>query len=981
MAKRLSNLFTSTDKPLPGMPVSGSNSPSSPRRHSPPSAGADSRSSSRLRKPAPVAGPGHARGVSGEYLRGGPPAPSHARASSHSRAGSGQYLADAEPSLPSLHDLQYGSPSPLLPPPPIAAAGAHPRSSSTDRSRPGTPSFSNNYSRPTTPNPQHMQGQAPMTPPSAQSEKKKDKKGLFGRSKKDGHAERGPVAWIGGHPERPPYEINGLLNGLPLPEMWDESENGNCFVYLFPQGSPGKGASFRIDSAVFAASPVLTRLAFGDRHGLNARTQHLSLNDRAETMSSNSSRDSRGRSSMMSDGSAQDVHLFLPIRLHSTDPAPTVQTTPGKKGREAPVLDTAAEDLQTLVDIRNFFAFLIGGPLVATERRASWFAIFMSISGILKTYEFSNVDGSTYGEVASGSFDAYVEELGLGDVRTSRETTIDGIVLGERMKSVYLYNEAFTHAVGKHEEILTLKSPKWDLISSLTQNRLTRAAMDLEKRVASIQLVLKDFEFPFLFTGIMSSKTSDERKEGVRFAEWKDAFLGMRKWTIAILQQRYGHWPPKASSKKNNLETSGLSRKVLKDLYSDMSAIYDLMVDRSNLTTRTVDGVDRSRRDQEDATIRGVRAVLSEYDRSSPPVKPPVPFDLPILPNLKATRSDFGTGDKKKDLKSIQKRLKDDEIELLLRASWNRDVVASTNNPNSAFVEAFRDLERKAAHHCTISEMVDLRVGQWIFMYVVLQALPMLACDAPGLRHMKGVEYFLCEPPRSGVPWASNPNSNSHTAAQHHASGMGGVAGRNTWFSVGDGGGVVSLPSDLVEHGVEGIYRRSHCWVLAERWSAGNPILNSALHEQEAINARQSEALGDSVPVGPLPGVSVLQPPPSGGLGPGYAGGPVRSQSPYSSRPGSSSALSPMPTNTNMGTGIPMRDPKRLSSIGMGLEALPLPAGVSPDGRGAANGGSPGPDGRPRSSQGFHKVDANKTFDAILGEVAGQGGGKKGRKK
>lgn len=783
----------------------------------------------------------------------------------------------------------------------------------------------------------------PSSPVGENAEKQKKKHSWFGKSKKE-EEPRGPTAWIAGHPQKLAYDTESLLNSRPVQELWDDRD-GNSYVYLGNKNT-GKSASFKVDSAVFASSPVLTRLAFGDVYSqnpaadrrqmpLDARAQGLSLNDpstppatpkrNADTTSSTSSQDSRGRYSNFSD-SAQEAHLYLPVKLGRDAPtAPTI-APPSKSKVERPT-DPAMEDMQTLIDIRNFFAFLCGQSLVATERKGSFFQIFMSIAGILKTYEFSNLDGSTYGEVASSSFDNYVEELGLADVRTSREKTIEGIVLGERMKSVLLYNEAFTHGVGKHEDLVNMKSPKFNLISPITQNRLVRAAMDLEKRTASIRLILEDFDFPSLFTGIMNSKTSEERKEGVRFDEWKDGFLGTRKWTMSSYQQRYGHWPPKARSKKNDLETSGLNRLVLRDVYHDMTSLYDLLVDRSNLTTRTVDGVILAERATEQPTIRALRAVLSEYDRSSPPVKPPIPFDLPKMPDLRTTRPDYGTGDKKKDLKAISKKLKDDEIAKLLRASWNDDTIVSP------FLDAFRDLEKRAAHGCTIAEIVDLRVGQWIFMYVVLQALPMLACDAPGIKHTKGVEYFLCEPPRSGVPWA-NPNA---------AAGAGGMGGpRRTWFSVGEGGGVVSLPSDVVEHGVEGIYRRSHCWQMAERWSASNPILNSALHEQEAINAEQSAALGDGLPPPPLaapPGMSA-----PGGLRPDS-----RSSSPAGGR-----------------------SSKRYSSLGMGLEALPMPAGVTPDGRAP----SPVPGGRPASRG--HEVDASKTFDAILADVQGQ---KKGKKK
>lgn len=823
-----------------------------------------------------------------------------------------------------------------------------------------------------------MTPSSPVAPGGGQHKKKKSWFSSSGKSDKD--SKRGPFAWIAGHPQRQAYDIEGLVNGRPMQELWDQSPDGNCYVYVFPRNS-GKGASFKIDSAVFASSPVLTKLAFGDIYSnaavqnsgdrrqqlpLESRTQNMSLYDpntppatppaskrnpgTQDTMSSSSSRDSRGGYSTFSD--ATESHLYLPIKF-KTDGNIHVPSDTSRKSKDTfDGKDLNSDDLQTLVDIRNFFAFLCGQALVATQRKHSFFHIFMTIAGILNSYEFSNVDSSTFGEVASSSFDSYVTELGLADVRSSREATIEGIVLGERMKSILLYNEAFTHAAGKHEDLIGLKSPKYDLISPITQTRLARAAMDLDKRTASIRLILTDFDFPFLFSGIMNSKTSDERKEGVRFEAWKDGFLGFRKNYLGMLRNRYGNWPPKATSKKNALETSGLNRSVLRDLYHDMSAVYDLLVDRTNLTTRTVDGVSLDGGAREEPTVRALRAVLSEYDRSSPPVKPPVPFDLPILPSIKTTRPDFGR-DKRADIKAIQKKIKDDEIAKILRHSWNGDALVTP------FVDAFREMEKRAAHSCTIPEIVDQRIGQWIFMYVVLQALPMLAVDAPGLRWTKDVEYFLCQPPRGGVPWA-NPNAAG-------AAGLAGAGGARTWFSVGEGGGVVSLPSDVVEHGVEGIYRRSHCWTVAEKWTLENPILNSALHEQEAMNSSMS--------------------PPS-----------ARTSGDLPAPPSSASLLSP---DSGTGSRPSSRQSKRHSSLGLGLEALPLPVGVTPDGSAPtgyapawAPGQSPAQYGRPGSSgalragtppserpRSVHTVDSAKTFDAILASVGQDGSGDKKKKR
>ena len=576
-----------------------------------------------------------------------------------------------------------------------------------------------------------------------------------------------------------------------------------------------------------------------------------------------------------------EIHLYLPLSL---------SIERGTLSPNNPEPRCSASDVEQLVTYRNLIAFLLGQSLVATEKHSSIFDIFMRISDILQHYDFSNVDGSTYGEVAAMSFDNYVNELQMADMKSSREKTIEGIVLGERMRSVMLYTEAFVHGVGKYEDLTRLGDPKFELISPLTRNRMERASMDLFLRLKSINTRLEDFDFPAVFSGLMNSKTADESKV-VRFDAWKSAFMATRKHVVAYYKHKYGSWPPKASSKKNSLETSGLNRLVLIDLYHDVSHLYDLLVDRKSLTTRTVEGPsdDDVADDVNGVTTKALRRVLSEYDRSSPPVQPPVPFDIPIYPNLKTTRGGYGIGDAKKDAKTRSKKLKDDEIATLLKASYNPDSDIST-----PFLDAFRDLARKSAHGKSFDDLCDLRTGQWMFIYAVLQSLPMLVVDAPGVRWTEGVEYFLCEPPRSGVPWARED-----TGVQRG------------WYSIAGSSGLVSLPSDVVEHGVEGIYRRSHCWQMAERWAAHSDILSAAV----------AETLEE--PLLPPPGL--LQPP------------KTRSRSQSPSR-------------------------RRESAMMLGLEALPLPAGVSPV----------SPALRPKSSN-----DPTKTFDAILQSTEVNAKGKK----
>ncbi|KAI8932853.1 hypothetical protein NX059_010333 [Plenodomus lindquistii] len=704
------------------------------------------------------------------------------------------------------------------------------------------------------------------------------------------HGQDSPLAWIVGHKGKVAYNLAMLLNGERVPELWDEA--GDTFVYLFPRTS-NKGPSFRIDSSVYAASQDLTRLVHGtlysDTNGLPpfdlterasrpvssepyAQYSRAASPDQSQIGSSDGSKGSRALSDAVEDDYTEK-HLYMPIAL-SSDQA----FTPHE-----PQLN--AKDTDILVTYRNFFAFLIGQSLVATERHPDIFDIFLRIAEILSHYGFSNVDGSTFGEVAASSFDCYVDELTLADVRHSREKTLEAIVLGEKMRSMSLYTEGFVHAAGKFESIKELGSPKHAMMSQKTATRLVRAAMDLENREATINGKLKDFEFPHIFSGIMNSAMAAEGKI-VSFKKWRSAFMTTRSFVIDYYKSKYGSWLPKAKSKKNNLTTSGLNRLVLLDIYRDMSNLYDLLVDRKNLTNRTADGflAEEEHMDIESVVKRALRKVLSEYDRSTPPVQPPIPFDLPMYPSLPGAT----TGDAKKDTKARTKRLHKDEIAKLLKQAHNIDAEQQT-----PFLDAFRQFEFKQAHGASMDDMWDLRSGQWLLLYAIIQSLPMLVIDAPGVRFTEGVEYFLCEVPRSGVPWGRDDTTRART-----------------WFGVAGGAQVVSLPTDIVENGVEGVFRRSHCWKQAQQWAANDTLLNAAMQE---LNANAA----------PLP--------PPGLLDPSAAGDRSRSHSP---------------------------DNRRESVMNLGLEALPLPPGVAPP-------SASSPMLRPASA-----TDPSKTFDAILGTSA-----------
>lgn len=655
-----------------------------------------------------------------------------------------------------------------------------------------------------------------------------------------------------------------MLISIQVPELWDEQ--GNTLIYLHAREG-GRGPSFKLDSACFASSKKLTQAAYGgmqdhkhatpklelidlQQHSSNERVQHLTLNSpqspptsRPGLSTNGSSKGSRSASDYFEEMPVrQDIRLCLPLPLQADLANPTSEPS--------------SKDIEALVTIRNVFAFLLGQPLVATPKQTSMFTIFLKIAEVMQRYEFTNLDGSTLGEEASVNLAKYIQDFGLADVRLSREKTIEAIVLGERLRSWELYNEGFVHAVGKYDEISGLKSQIFPLITDVTRKRMERAHLDLYTRLRTVQTRLDDFDFPSLFAGAANSSTSKESKL-VNFKEWKAAYSSMRRHVMSLYKHTYGAWPPKARSKKNDFEESGLNRLLLLELYRDFSDLYDILVDRTALTNRSRGLSTQEALVDEEPARRALRKILDEYDRSTPPIQPPVPFDTPLLPSLSKTRRNFDTLAPKKQQKERTKRLRDDEINNALMQSYNRDSVKST-----PFLEAFMSYERRSAHGKSIEEIAELRYGQWIFMYAVLQALPLVVVDAPGATWTKGVEYFLCEVPKGSPPWVQE----RHTLKQ-------------SWYGIAGGSSMVSLPADVVEHGVEGIYRRSHCWQVADKWAGPSDMVDNPVQE----------------------GLSMEE------------------------------LLSPvMPSAPDFRTSS--QSPNRRRPLALGLEQMPLPPGVAPSG-------------------------------------------------
>lgn len=640
-----------------------------------------------------------------------------------------------------------------------------------------------------------------------------------------------------------------------------------------------------------------------------------------------------------------EVRLYLPGA--ASPPQKSQLATPGQPQPQR-------ADFDRLIALRNLFAFLTGQPLVATTAHPTPFAAFLEISGLLHEFLFTDLDGSGFGETVDMSFAFFCDQLGLADVRQSREKTIEALILAERMHSMDLYNEAFAHAAGKYTAIMDLKSPLFDQVSSQTRQKLERAHLDLVNRQDNVNIRLEQFDFPSLFSGIAASNSMTDVRS-VRVGKWRTAFNKMRQFVLGFYKSTFGNWPPKASSKKNRFTESGLNRLVLKALYSDMCALYDLLVDRQSLTPRLANQVtgEGESPPEESAMMSVLRKILTEYDTSTPPVLPPIPYDIPQIPSMRAVLETYDKLPAKEQAK-FDKRIKGHERILILNKAYNYD----TSTLKIPFLTEFKDFEQSEARGKSAADLADQRVGYWLFLYVVIQSLPILVMDAPGLQYTEGVEYFLCEPPMGNPPWLDDARPV-----------------RKMWYEVSGGAGYVELSADTVMFSVEAIYHRSHCWEAAKRWESGGD--------------------GDMAPPSE-PIMSPLAPPPIFTDQDGPVPNPLAYGSPSnpSPPPGSPKYVGRPRNASPSGRSLAARNSAYRSSIAIGLEPVPVPMPVNglpgdrgsrvvssrgsiSDGRSLGSRGSHGPG--LRGSMSAHNLRAQAqdppasnptmTFDDILGET------------
>ncbi|KFY39356.1 hypothetical protein V495_05996, partial [Pseudogymnoascus sp. VKM F-4514 (FW-929)] len=633
----------------------------------------------------------------------------------------------------------------------------------------------------------------------------------------------GSAPWVLGGPNKVEYNLAPLLSGERVPELWDDGADVN--VYLFPTGNK---PSFKIPSRVIEASAMLMNIAFSQ-----SPTSPISLASPTSFNMPTSPTILSPEPTIPEDAVMDapdeamkrlDFNFDLPQRRPSADLSAYLSANGFAQGdlmartnqppREGhlyfPVSrltipqnpQDAGSDTDRLLAARNFIAFLMHKPLVASMKYPTEMSVFLGIANHLADVDFYDEETGDFGYAVSTAFSFYIEIYNLQDVRGSFQKMLQGVILGEALRNRELYREGFTHCVGAHGDRGIRSHQLFGMVSDATRSKIEREGLDLEHRQTSIKTRLQDFDFPHIFNGTAASKVTAESKT-VRFTAWKSHFVAFRSFVLSYCKELHGSWPPK-SGKRSGFHIGGLNRLVLKILYDDLASLYDILVDRDVLTTRTLDVEDVQGEDdmtQGELELLALRKIMSEHDRSSIPVTPPIPFDIPKLPSPNTLDAGHPKRTPKAQVTAETRRLRPFEKLLVLAKAHNVSVGMQT-----PFLRAFAEFEDEQASGSSIRDLRDQRFGYWIFLYAVLQSLPTLVVDAQGIRFTGGVEYFLCKPPLGALPWQ-------------------------------DGRTQRGWDNDASENTAEAIYTRSHCWVAGAGWLpqlqaraaiSGGPILTNS---------------------------------------------------------------------------------------------------------------------------------------------------------
>ncbi|KAJ4358500.1 uncharacterized protein N0V89_003084 [Didymosphaeria variabile] len=403
----------------------------------------------------------------------------------------------------------------------------------------------------------------------------------------------------------------------------------------------------------------------------------------------------------------------------------------------APEDTTREASFRWHIATRNFFAFVLGKPLVGDHLGQA----MIDLQERMRLFRPGRVDNHQ-------DFLNYVDAQGYRNFVDFPDYALAMLYYAEHYKLRDAWIDAFAHCVGMNEKlvlspefshrltgVITQTSVPVPSQSRLTKALITRAYLEIEIELGRSTSAVRNFLDDDLSSAYLGL-TSGARNHLDRFRSFLHSFY----------VDKFGYWPPPKGTT--------FSKALFRSLYFDFKNLYDYIVDSES----TADLASQK-------LASGGICVLQNVDSFDKRHRfPPLPHPLPLLPSEVSSSRTRTKSQKTFKSMTLGTKQGKDERYLSARAAL---IMATNGESEAPVVQAYMRFERQ----CVISSseektsMADARKVRWLLIYGTLQYL-VAALRAPTeVRDTEGPNYHLCCLVTESAQWhtAMTPSSLSST--------------------------------------------------------------------------------------------------------------------------------------------------------------------------------------------------------------------------
>ncbi|KIW02703.1 uncharacterized protein PV09_06141 [Verruconis gallopava] len=365
------------------------------------------------------------------------------------------------------------------------------------------------------------------------------------------------------------------------------------------------------------------------------------------------------------------------------------------------------------ITTRNFFAFIIGRPLVGVSLSQSMIDLRERLN-IFRPNDARNQHDMM----------AYLQNLGYLNFAHCPDYALAMLNFAEHYRIRDLWVDAFVHCVGMHDMLRTTE--EFQFVSYGAKLLINKAAQEMRLHIGRVTCAVGNFleeEFSPSKFGV----SSGARAHLDRF----------RSFLYEYYVEKFGYWPPP--------EHAQFCKSLYKSMYFDFRALYDYLVDLESTNSLAL---------QKPASggicvWQHVKAFDERHGYT------PLPHPHPLLPQESALHQKSSSA-QASFMRTFSLSSKSDAVADL---AWARDSLAAATNqidvshkaaPIVAAYQRFeRDHSRKQDEKVSIADARKLR---WLLIYGVLQML-ISVIRAPKEVRITETSYPLCCLVAEYPPW------------------------------------------------------------------------------------------------------------------------------------------------------------------------------------------------------------------------------------